>query len=466
VTTTFRDRPASVTTPPRGSGLRTDVTACLTAWLLLLYGINAGMVVPVLGAIGQPATLAALGAFFWWVSARTLPTLGLDRDLQPIRIALYVYVTYLLASYGSAGMRTLTEIEASNSTRAVITLFALFGIAAIACDGIHDKERLRRLLRRLTTFGAVFAALGIVQATTGESFLWVPPGLEWNAGLVETVGERGGLNRPRGTARHPIEYSVVVASLLPLAIHFAWHARSGRDRTRGLIESSLLLVAVPLSLSRTAVVCLAAALLVMGLGWTWRQRANAIALAVMGIPLVAGLVPGAYQVMIGLFRDSETDASIQARLDRVPTIMGMIQERPWFGMGYGTFNGTDHFVVDNQLWVTTISTGLVGLVLTVGLFVVGALTATAVQRRPAATVEDGYLGWAIAGGIAGMTISLATFDAFFYRILTFSLFLLLGCAGALWRLTGGPPQQEDPAVAVAGSSWGVDRPGSLGARSG
>jgi hypothetical protein len=466
MTVSLHDRSASRLTPHPLGGLRFDVTFCLTAWLLLLYGINAGMVVPVLGAIGQPATLVALGALCWWIGARMLPTLGLDQSLQPIQIALYVYVTYMLASYGSAGLRMLTGIEGSNSTRAIITLFALFGIAALVCDGVHDKERLRTLLRRLTTFGAVFAAMGILQATTGESLLWVPPGLEWNAGLVETVGERGGLNRPRGTARHPIEFSVVVASLLPLAIHFTRHARSGRERIRGFVEASLLLVAVPLSLSRTAVVCLVAALLVMGLGWTWRQRANAIALAVIGLPLVAGLVPGAYQVMIGLFRDTQTDASIQARLDRVPVIMGMIQERPWFGMGYGTFNGTDHFVVDNQLWVTTISTGLVGLVLTVALFLVGALTATAIQRRPAATVEDGYLGWAIAGGIAGMTISLATFDAFFYRILTFSLFLLLGCAGALWRITGRTPAHEDAAVKTAGSSLDADRMGSPGARSG
>jgi polysaccharide biosynthesis protein PslJ len=417
------------------------VTACLTVWLVLLYGISAGIVVPGFGAIGQPATLFALGTLLWWLSARMLPGLGLDQGPQPVRYALFVSTGYLIASYAMASTHFLSPLQRSGSTRALITQMALFGIAALVTDGVHDLERLRALLRRLTTLGAVFAALGIVQSYVGESLLILPPGLEWNAGVEFDIESRRGQVRPLSTGMHPIEFAVVVASLVPLAIHFFLHPRSSRDRARAAIEVSLLLLAVPVSLSRTAIVCLAAALLVLSFGWTWRRRLNALVLGFLVVPTVAALVPAAYDVMIELFAGAGSDQSVQARLSRIPNIMALIAERPWFGMGFGTFNNTDFFLVDNQLWGTTVSIGIVGLVLTLGLFLTGALTAVWVRYLPDTTEELVHLGRAIAAGIAGMTVSLATFDAFFYRILTFTLFLLLGSAGALWRLARDVPSR-------------------------
>jgi hypothetical protein len=432
---------ASAAPLTRGRLFDFDVTACLSAWLLLLYGISAGMVLPGFGAIGQPATLVALGGSLWWICGRLLPTLGLDQGPQPVRFALFIYTGYLIASFAVGSTRPLSALQRTQSTRELITLIALFGIAALVADGVHDLARLRTLLRRLVTAGALFAAFGLVQAVAGESFLVLPPGLEWNAGNVFDIEFRGGQVRPLSTGLHPIEYAVVVASLVPLALHFVIHPKGTNDRIRAIVEASVLLLAVPISLSRTAIVCLAVALIVLSFGWTWRRRLNVLVLAFIVVPLVASLVPTAYEIMIRLFVDSGSDLSIQSRLDRIPNIMALISEHPWFGMGFGTFNNTDFFLVDNQLWITSISVGLVGLAITLGLFLTAGLTAVWVQYRPGASEELAHFGRAIAGGIAGLTISMATFDAFFYRILTFTLFLLVGSAGALWRLTGTGTEQ-------------------------
>lgn len=412
-----------------------DVTWLLTGWLVLLYAIHARLVIPGLGSLGHASILVALMGGLWWLAGRLVPDLGLDRGLQPIRAALYLHSGYLIASYGVGATRTLTELERSSSSRQQILLVAFTSIALLAADGISDLPRLRTLLRRLTTIGALFAGYGIVQVLMGEALLLVPPGLEWNEAIEADVLERGGFLRPIAAAMHPIEYAVIVSSLLPLAIHFVLHPRSRGDRVRAIVELSLLIMAMPFSLSRTAIVCAAVVLIVLGLGWSWRRRAIALAIGLAIVPLVAALVPAIFQFMVDLFTGADTDPSVQDRIDRIPAIMAVIRERPWFGWGYGTYSVEDFFLIDNQLWVTIISTGIVGLIVTLALPAVAVMAALWHRPHDDPSGEWSHLGRAIAACIAGFTASTVTFTAFSYRTLTFTLFLLIGCAGAFWRLT-------------------------------
>jgi hypothetical protein len=79
--------------------------------------------------------------------------------------------------------------------------------------------------------------------------------------------------------------------------------------------------------------------------------------------------------------------------------------------------------------------GIVGLALTAVLLLLGVGVALCIRSLPGADEATGHLGRSVAASIAALGISLVTFDAFHYRILTGTLFLLLGVAGALWRLT-------------------------------
>jgi O-antigen ligase len=434
---------------------RLDVVWFLTCWLVLLYGLTARLILPGFGAIGQPATVIALMAGLWWIVGRFLPAMELDQRLQPIRIALLVHAGYLIASYGVGALRPLTSLERTGSTRAQIVLFALTGVGLLVADGIPDIERLRTLLRRLVTFAAAMAALALLQTVTGQTHHLVPPGLEWSTLTETAVGTRQGILRPLGTALHPIEFAVVTASLLPLALHFALHPRSKNDQRRAIVETGLLVLAIPASLSRSAVVCLIAAMGVLSLGWSWRRRFNALFVTLLGLPVVAALVPGVLPVMVELFTGADSDPSVQARIDRVPAIMAYITQRPWFGWGHGTYSVEEYLLIDNQLWVTTISSGIVGLLITILLLVVGCVVGLLVSHRPRATEEWGHMGRAIAAGIAAFAASTLTFTAFSYRILTFTLFLLIGCAGALWRLTGPPDPSDLTAPWLAGETrWG------------
>jgi polysaccharide biosynthesis protein PslJ len=237
------------------------------------------------------------------------------------------------------------------------------------------------------------------------------------------------------TGRHPIEFAVIVASMLPLAMHFLLYPRSPNGRIVAAMSVVLLLLAVPISLSRTALVSLAAAMVVFALGWSWRRRVNGLLLFLLVLPIMSAVIPGVLEAMIGLFEGVDQDASIQARLSRLSAVMALVRERPWFGLGYGTWTADGNFLLDNEVWSLLLETGYVGTALTILLPIVAAVTAITSRSGGAATKETEHLGFAIAGGIAGLTISMVTFDALFYRILTSVLFLLIGAAGALWRLT-------------------------------
>ena len=418
-----------------------DVTSFVAAWLLLVFAIPSSLVVGGFGAIGQPALLFSLIAPAWWLASRFVPSIQSDQDLQPIRVALLLYLAYMVASFGFAGTRSLTRLEIDNSTRELIRLVSLTGLALLVADGMRDLDRLRTLLARVALLAGAFAALGIAQFFTGEFLMPTPP---WLSGQPPSVGTRAGFARPLSTGRHPIEFAVVVAAMLPLSIHFLVYPRKRNRRVAATVGVILLVLAVPVSLSRTGIVSLAAALFVLGLGWSWRRRLNGLLLLLLLLPIISAAIPGVLDAMAGLFTDLDQDGSIQARLSRTSAVMAIVRERPWLGLGFGTWTSDGDFLLDNQVWFSLLETGYVGITLTILLPVLAAGLAIAPDNGPATTEETRHLGFAIAGSIAGLSISMITFDAFFYRILTSLLFLLIGAAGALWRFTRIQTAPESP----------------------
>ena len=249
----------------------------------------------------------------------------------------------------------------------------------------------------------------------------------------------------------------MVAALLPIAIHFALYDDSGARRRVAAVVVVLLGAAVPVGLSRSGVLALVTALLVLAVGWNRRRLLNAAALMLAGLTALWLLSPRLSSAVAGLFREPQESYSIQARVDRVPDIMSFIGARPWFGLGNGTWGVEDYFLVDNEVWVTTLETGVVGLSLTLALIVAGIVLGRGVRRSPFADEATAHLGRAVAASIAGLGVSLATFDAFHYRILTGTLFLMLGISGALWRLS--PPARNADAASGPGGTGGSRAPG-------
>jgi O-antigen ligase len=441
-----RGSPTFESRPMVSSGPRFDAVTLLTIWIVLLFGISARQIVPGFGAIGSPAMLLAISFFLLWVAGWVLPESGLNRDPHPMRTAILVLLSYQLFSYAVAMSRPVTELEQTGSLRALITAFAMAGLALVVADGVQDLQRLTTLLRRVVGGATFVSALGIAQFFTRSPLLARLPGLTWSGEHVGGVGARSIFGRPSGTTLHPIEFSVITASLLPLAIHFALYAPTARQRRNAATAAALIALAVPMSVSRSGLVSLVLGLIVLAFSWSWRRRLNAALITVAAVPILWAAIPGLVGTLVGLFSNTDTDPSIQARLDRRPRIMAQIRERPWLGLGNGTWSTDDYFLIDNELYVTTLEMGLLGISLTIVVIAVGILTALSIRSRRGVTSATAHLAQAVGASTAALAVSILTFDAFHYRILTASLFLLLGAAGALWRVSAPKPEWERQGV--------------------
>ena len=417
---------------------RRDVVTFLTLFLALLMLIPSRLVIVGLGGLATPAMVVGLALGGWWLGARTVPSLGLSGGPQPIRVAVLLFAGWAVLAWGLAFRRPLATLELGGADRTLIAMATVIGVALITADGITTRERLQVLLRRLVILASVIAAIGMVQFFLG--FDPVPylrlPGLTFNLEAFG-VGSRYIFNRPASTAGHPIEFGAVLALLLPIAL---WDALRPDlpDAQRWSRWASVLLLAgvVPLTISRSAILGFGLSVGVLLWGLPWRTRLN---LAAAGLALLAAAevaAPGLVATLRGLFRraGAGTDRSIQARLDDVEAVRRYVAETPLLGRGLGTFSPEEYLLLDNQYFLTTIETGLPGLVLLFGMLLVAALTARRV-RRSVGDPSEQLLAQALLGSMVGAAALLATFDGFSFRMFTGVLFVLFGIIGALWRLS-------------------------------
>lgn len=430
-----------------------DATPYLTVLLVMLFGISARQIVGPLGAIGQPALLVATGAGLLWLTTRVLlPRGSTPPPAQPLKWALFVYVWYELATIAMAHARPMSTLEQSSSARAAFTVLSMVGLSLLILDGIHSMDRLHVFLRRLTLAAGFLALIGLLQFLFGGSFQIDVPFL--SSSSETAVNSRYAFNRPMGTALHPIEFGVVLAALLPLALYFAFDWRGGTKRQHQVSVGVALLMAftVPLSISRSAIVALVSSMFIMWIGWDWRRRVQALIIAAMWLPLIYLTVPGLLGTFRSLFSTFDSDPSVTARVDRIPIVMELIKENPFFGMGAGTVTPEDDLLLDNQVWGTILATGIVGFVIFLGLLVLTMVMAITSQHHQGGSRQVRLLGFSIAAAIFGLAMSFTTFDALFFRILKTTLFILIGVAGVLWRLTRDLPDEDrEPGSAVAES---------------
>jgi hypothetical protein len=434
-----------------------DAVTVLSGYLLLLFAIPAQLVVGPLGALGTPALLVAFFAAWWWLVARLHPGFGIDRRLQPMRLALLAYCGYVTLVYVLTWFRPMTALEVSGSTRTLLLVAAFTGLALLAADGIHSRDRLETLLRRLVLGAGIVAAIGIIQFLTSfdpTRFIRLP-GLVENHAVIG-IGGRSIFNRPYGTMRHPIEFGVVLGMLLPLALHFALQARPGRQRAWRWAQVGLIATGVMMSVSRSGIIAMIVGLAVVALAWSWRRRLNAVVYGGIFTVVMWALVPGLVGTLRSLFVNTEYDPSVQARIERIPRVVELVSQRPWFGQGPGTFTPEEYFLLDNQYFGTAIELGIIGVVMMLFLWGMGLVVLFRVASRTADQATR-QLCYAMAGGIAAIVVCAYTFDVVAYHVVLGVLFLLLGAAGALWRLEL-PASRAAPRTtpAMAGESSAID----------
>jgi hypothetical protein len=426
--------------PPRDVATpgRFDASAMLAVYLVLLLCIPSIVVIMGLGSVGSPATLFGVAMLGWWGVARLDPrTRQQSSGPQPMRRAVGILLAAVAASYVAAGLRGLDGLEHRAADRGLLTFLGVVGVTCVAADGIRSRERLDALLGILVATGAGMALVGLLQFRLAFDVAAIYdkiPGLTFNGtdNFVFTVGVR----RVASTAGHPIEFGVVLALILPIALHRAFHAPPGRSRWAWFL-AAMVGLGIPLSISRSAVVCLAVAFVVLLIGWPRARRLWALKVVPLFLVVVRVIAPGTLGTLWTGLLGFRNDPSIQGRANNRALVGSYVAERPFIGRGFGTFMPERYVLLDNQYLGIVVELGFVGLLAV--LLVLGvAFGLTAQVRRRAADDETRDLALALAASVAAAAAGLATFDGFGFAAFTGLTFVLLGCIGALWRLTPIP----------------------------
>jgi hypothetical protein len=419
-----------------------DATTVLTLFLLCLTLVPARYVVPALGAAGTPAAVIAVGCLYWWLLDRVAPRSAVPRDrsrlsFQPVRIALAVFGLTMTVSFIAAFAHSLNEVESNGAVRGMIAIVGMVGVGVLAADGIRSRARFEVLLNRVLNLAAVMAIIGCVQFFTDFDPVvsWRLPGLELSEALT-TVVSRSVVSRVASTTLHPIEFGALIAMLFPLALQTAMFAEREK-RVRRWARLGLITFAIPLSVSRTAVVVLLIVVAMMWTAWSWRRRLRLVVVGFVFVMAMRALVRGLLGTIIALFTNFGNDPSTKGRTADYTRVWSYVGERPWFGRGLGTFDPSVYFFLDNQILMTLVTGGIIGLIGLVGLVTTGASVARQVYWHGHDEATR-HLGAALAAGIVAGFCGFYTFDSFAFPVFIGTWFLLVGMAGALWRLDVAP----------------------------
>jgi len=195
----------------------------------------------------------------------------------------------LLAFVCSAGLSTLLAVNHNVALFGTYTRFdglltiatyaLLFWLTVHSLTGAGDA---RALMRSLLAGCAVAAVIGILQTVIATATASGHPG--------ETALSFGGVFRPTATLGNANEFGILLAMVLPLAVYETIAARTWATRVIGGSATLVFLLAITLSLSRSAWLgASAGTLLVVTRSLQRRWRIAMIIALALGVLTVAGV---------------------------------------------------------------------------------------------------------------------------------------------------------------------------------
>ena len=409
-----------------------DGTSIVTIFIILLLTVPSKLTVAALGGAGSPAQILGLGMLLWWLAERARRQQLVVSSSHPIRRMLFLLLAAVLASYVVGATRAIAETELRSMQMGLLSMLAWIGVVLVTADGVRSMDRLQVVLDRLGIAGGLLALLAIAQFATGTPIIdnLAVPGLSPNSPLI-SVTAREGFDRPAGTAIHSIELAAVLSMILPVALHNAFHS-AHKGALRRVFPAAAIALVIPLTLSRTAIVCSSIVLILLLPTWSRsaRRRTYILVAALAGLLYVT--VPSLLGTIAGLFTGIGSDTSALSRTGSYTLVLEFFQRSPVFGRGFLTFL-PQYRILDNQYLGLLVDLGLLGLATLLGLFLVTILAMIRLRlRNEAPNVRSA--AQSLAAGLAAGAASFALFDAFSFPMAASCTFLLIGGATALARL--------------------------------
>lgn len=438
---------------PLEVGGRSDAPLLLRFTAFAIFFFPSSMIIEPLGAVGTVPIMLSCVLFLAWLASWLW---GLHDPLplrHPGRLAGAVFAFGILASYvslygGWVGQASVEGLAAAD--RWVVVVVASLGLILCIGDAVNTRDEVLSIARWLIAGGFFSSLVGVVQFVFQINPMeWVQaamPGFTYNGG-DDAFQARGNLVRVSGSTFHAIEFAVTSAMLLPLSM---WRAIYD---TRGLrwlhwLQALLFGAAVIMTVSRSGVLGVVVALAV-SLPFMPRlvRRWMVVIVPILVIAAFA-IVPGFVGTLTGALTADSSDPSIANRLNNYPRIEVMLDQRPLFGTGPGTYDTSNLvYVLDNQFLTSAVTTGYVGLIC-VAFYLLAPAIMTIVAARHTTDPGMKALAGALAGGLAAAAAGSIAFDSLSFPVFTLTYPLLVALAGGVWKIckaeTGVPGLRSVP----------------------
>jgi O-antigen ligase len=471
-------RPAAA---PPDKGQRFELVHTLASRFIILL-LGAGIVLSTLAygtvhywslAIFQ--TGACLIVFFWAVDAWRSHTFRFSRNLLQLPlIGLFLIGLIQLLPFGSSapdatGILPQTPIRSLSfdpySTRlALVQIIALVIYFAAALAFIDSPKRLRLLVRLIVVFGFALAILGLVQSFTS------PTKVYWIRELPQSA--------PFGPFINRHHFAGYMEMTLGLTLGLLFSGAVEREkRPLYLFAAGMMGVALIMTNSRGGIISLVAEIfflvLLTGLGRRYGadeegDKGTRIRVALVRTGLALGLVVALFAGVLLLGGESaltrfvgtvNADDPTTGRAHFWSTSLKIIQDHPVTGVGLGGFhlaytrydtrNGLFRLEQAHNDYLQVLTdAGIIGLLL--GLFFVGVLFRTSLQRRESAdTFRRGVATGALAGCFAVLVHSFVDFTLHTTsNALLFLVLAALATTGARVELPSHGPRRRRRRPAV------------------
>jgi len=378
--------------------------ASLLLFIVLVYSVPGRLFFDNAGDVGiakavAGVALAALGCS-WLLYARRLRLGG------AVGLTLTIFFTWMVAS----STWSLAPFITWQSLGELAKFFAIFFLVSNVVD---DIDRAQQLL-------AVFAAASIIPAVGA---LW---SFAHGQHLVEGTRASwlGTFGDPNDLAYHLATGVAVALGARRLesrrGIRLLWAAGIG-----------VMLVAILFTQSRGGLITTGVVLTLYVLHAVKRTRE---AVPIVAVVIFAALVaPSATWQRASTTLAYEDDASALGRIDAWNTGKGIFAERPFAGVGLGSFivawaeyapgNAGQARAPHNTFVEVLAETGLVGFVLFLTALALGLVWAVMAMRAQ----QTAALGFAVAAGLCAFAVASTTLG----ELTSWPLYILLGLASSL-----------------------------------
>jgi hypothetical protein len=367
-------------------------------------------------------------------------------------LAGYFLVELLLWGIGSA--RLGSQLVESNKSRIILLLVAQAGVALYTASRVTTKRAREILLLCLLIGLTMNSAIGVIQIVGGHDLRYILklPGFVLNEAVTATGGtltadmsERFGVPRAVGSSGHAIEYSVLSAVTIPLALHFVRFAATRWGRLLAGAATAIAMGGVIVGVSRSGLVALAAALLLYVWTFNVRQLAKGAVAAALALGAVSVVLSDSAQALLKTVTNSSEDDSVLVRIAAFAKVSEIFRQYPVFGLGPGATNNleTGHF--DNE-WLQVIAQG--GIVGTVNMIALcaGAIFGIAAALRSADDKQARDQAFTMGAMLLAILSSTSTYDMFAYQQVTFIFFMLIALMWATFRVEVPEPKNHSPGL--------------------